>query len=221
MFSSPFPEEIAFSCQPTDPPNITPPHPEEEILVREITSESRKQHFLAGRSCARMALSRFGLGDQPVLRNSKTREPIWPDGFFGTITHTRDWAAAAVVRKREFQGIGIDLESLERKVDPNICRHVCVAEELQWLESLETNQAEKALKLLFSAKESIFKAYFPSTRIYLHFHDALVLLNSKWNLFEYQLLNKKMENFHGTLRGEGQIQIKNSLLLTSLFFLFN
>ena len=106
MFTSPFPEHIAFNCQSIKSPCITQPHSEEEILAREITSESRKRQFLAGRSCAHVALSYFEVGKQPILRNSNTREPLWPDGFIGTITHTQHWAAAAVGRKmREVQGI--------------------------------------------------------------------------------------------------------------------
>ena len=43
-----------------------------------------------------MALKKFELDSKPVLRNIKTREPCWPKSVCGSITHTGNFAAAAV-----------------------------------------------------------------------------------------------------------------------------
>ena len=217
MFPSPFPDHITFCVHSIDYYTAIPPHPEEEAFVQEVKSESRKHQFLAGRACAHDALSHFGLSHKPILRNPKTCEPLWPEGFHGSITHTGNWAAAAVGRKIEVQGIGIDLENLSRKVDPNLRRHVCDAEEQQLLNSLEPEEADQALKLIFSAKECIFKAFFPLTRVYLHFYDARINLNKTRTGFEYKLLHRELVKRLGSSQGQGRIQMSDTLLLTSVF----
>ena len=52
-----------------------------------------------------------------------------------------------------------------------ISRHVCIPEEQKWLQECGEDFGQY-LKIIFSAKESIFKAFFPYSRTYLHFHDA-------------------------------------------------
>lgn len=46
----------------------------------------RKFKFLAGRLCAKKCLSQYGyIGDVSIGAH---REPVWPDGFLGAISHT-------------------------------------------------------------------------------------------------------------------------------------
>src|SRR5690606_8339287 len=82
---------------------------EEAALVKNAV-ETRRRQFEAGRSAAREALASFGVRAQPILRGA-VGEPLWPDGFVGSITHTRSVAAAAVASRDDFQGIGIDIDS--------------------------------------------------------------------------------------------------------------
>ena len=238
MLPNPFPDHISFCLLPIHSTSNQKLHPAEENYSSQLSSISRKEHYRSGRICAGEVLSKLGTLGQPVLRDPQTREPLWPEGISGAITHSGNWAAAAAGKTSEVSGIGIDLEDLERQVDSRISRHVCIPEEQKWLQECGEDFLEQNLKIIFSAKESIFKAFFPYTRTYLHFHDARILMeqtlfqkskpdslskkekNSKPEKFEfvYLLLNDKVISQTGISEGKGKVHFFENYVLTSLFF---
>ena len=238
MLPNPFPDHISFCLLPIHSTSNQKLHPAEENYFSQLSSVSRKEHYRSGRICAGEVLSKLGTRGQPVLRDPQTREPLWPEGISGAITHSGNWAAAAAGKTSDVSGIGIDLEDLERQVDSRISRHVCIPEEQKWLQECREDCLEQNLKIIFSAKESIFKAFFPYTRTYLHFHDARILMeqtlfqksksdslskkekNSKPEKFEfvYLLLNDKVISQTGISEGKGRVHFFENYVLTSLFF---
>ena len=238
MLPNPFPDHISFCLLPIHSTSNQKLHPAEENYFSQLSSDSRKEHYRSGRICAGEVLSKLGTLGQPVLRDPQTREPLWPEGISGAITHSGKWAAAAAGKTSDVSGIGIDLEDLERQVDFRISRHVCIPEEQKWLQECGEDFLEQNLKIIFSAKESIFKAFFPYTRTYLHFHDARILMeqtffqksksdslskkekNSKPEKFEfvYLLLNDKVISQTGISEGKGRVHFFENYVLTSLFF---
>ena len=238
MLPNPFPDHISFCLLPIHSTSNQKLHPAEENYFSQLSSVSRKEHYRSGRICAGEVLSKLGTLGQPVLRDPQTREPLWPEGISGSITHIGKWAAAAAGKTSDILGIGIDLEDLERQVDSRISRHVCIPEEQKWLQECGEDFLEQNLKIIFSAKESIFKAFFPYTRTYLHFHDARILMeqtlfqksksdslskkekNSKPEKFEfvYLLLNDKVISQTGISEGKGKVHFFENYVLTSLFF---
>ena len=238
MLPNPFPDHISFCLLPIHSTSNQKLHPAEENYFSQLSSVSRKEHYRSGRICAGEVLSKLGTIGQPVLRDPQTREPLWPEGISGAITHSGNWAAAAAGKTSDVSGIGIDLEDLERQVDFRISRHVCIPEEQKWLQECGEDFLEQNLKIIFSAKESIFKAFFPYTRTYLHFHDARILMeqtlfqkskydslskkekNSKSEKFEfvYLLLNDKVISQTGISEGKGKVHFFENYVLTSLFF---
>ena len=238
MLPNPFPDHISFCLLPIHSTSNQKLHPAEENYFSQLSSVSRKEHYRSGRICAGEVLSKLGTIGQPVLRDPQTREPLWPEGISGAITHSGNWAAAAAGKTSDVLGIGIDLEDLERQVDSRISRHVCLPEEQKWLQECGEDFLEQNLKIIFSAKESIFKAFFPYTRTYLHFHDARILMeqsffqNSKSDSlsvkeknskpakfeFEYLMLNDKVISQTGISEGKGKVHFFENYVLTSLFF---
>jgi 4'-phosphopantetheinyl transferase EntD len=238
MLPNPFPDHISFCLLPIHSTSNQKLHPAEENYFSQLSSVSRKEHYRSGRICAGEVLSKLGTIGQPVLRDPQTREPLWPEGISGAITHSGNWAAAAAGKTSDVLGIGIDLEDLERQVDSRISRHVCIPEEQKWLQECGEDFLEQNLKIIFSAKESIFKAFFPYTRTYLHFHDARILMeqtffqnsksdslsvkkkNSKPEKFEfvYLMLNDKVISQTGISEGKGKVHFFENYVLTSLFF---
>ena len=238
MLPNPFPDHISFCLLPIHSTSNQKLHPAEENYFSQLSSVSRKEHYRSGRICAGEVLSKLGAQGQPVLRDPQTREPLWPEGITGAITHSGNWAAAAAGKTSDVSGIGIDLEDLERQVDSRISRHVCIPEEQKWLQECGEDCLEQNLKIIFSAKESIFKAFFPYTRTYLHFHDARILMEknffqkSKSNSlsekekisnpakfeFEYLMLNEKVISQTGISEGKGKVHFFENYVLTSLFF---
>ena len=217
MFPSPFPEFISFFCEHLSDSTDFLLHPEEEIFSASFGSSKRRAEFSLGRYCARRALSKFELESVPILRNAETREPCWPKSVRGSITHSEGFAAAAVGLTKDVSGIGIDLESLSRVVDFNIRRHVCVDKEREFLESLPIEQANRYLRIIFSAKESIFKCFFPISQTYLYFQDAEIIIDENNSEFSF-LLSKACTGITSAgFQHSGRFSIKDDLLLTSIY----
>ncbi len=217
MFPSPFPEYINFFCSDLATPPVFPLLPEEEIFLKTIGSSKRQAEFILGRRCVHQALSKFKLESAPVLRNPETREPCWPESVRGSITHSGKMAAAAVGWTKEISGIGIDLESFSREIDFNISRHVCVETELEWLKNLSPELAKRGLRIIFSAKESIFKCLFPISQTYLYFKDATITINEDNSDFSF-ILSKACSGITKVgFQHKGRFTIKDNMLLTSIY----
>ena len=153
---------------PGDPALLDP----EEALAVARAVPKRRQEFAAGRLCARSALARLGV-TQFALRAAPDRQPLWPDAFVGSITHTAGFCAAVVAPRSGFAALGVDTEiagGVEAKLWPSIC----VAGELDWLESLPPTQRAQAATLLFCAKEAFYKCQYPHTGEWLDFADLQI-----------------------------------------------
>lgn len=132
----------------------------------------RQQEFAAGRACARLLLARFGVVDF-VLRMADDRQPLWPDGLVGSITHTEHFCAVVVAERARLSAVGIDSE-ISGRVKPELWNSILTVAERAWVETLEASQQTAAATLIFSAKEAFYKMQYPLMRQKLHFHDATV-----------------------------------------------
>lgn len=141
--------------------------PEETTIARAF-SPVRLAEFRHGRSCARDALARLG-ATRAAIPTGSNREPIWPDGIIGSITHAGKTAAAAVCRSTQLASLGLDLEPAV-ELDPDLWRRVCRADELDRLRTSGNAPGVEA-RLVFSAKEAAYKALWPLTRNFLELHD--------------------------------------------------
>jgi enterobactin synthetase component D / holo-[acyl-carrier protein] synthase len=149
---------------------------QERALLSARATARRVQEFALGRACAHAALAALEprraaeLAAAPILRDD-ARRPRWPEGFVGSITHHRGYAAAAVGRARDYLGLGVDLEAV-RAPSPELVRRVLREEERALWEQMAPGTRDEGFMRLFSAKESLFKALYPHTGVYLGFQDA-------------------------------------------------
>lgn len=148
--------------------------PEEEQTLTRATVD-RLHEFRTARGCAREALDRLGVMPA-AIPVAASRAPVWPPRFVGSITHCRGYRAAAVAREADVVAIGIDAE-----------------ENLPLLEGVDSvvfSSAERAGlarlsgphawdRLLFSAKESLYKAWFQMTGSPLPYPEVAVRLSSQ------------------------------------------
>jgi 4'-phosphopantetheinyl transferase EntD len=163
--------------------------PAEAALI-EHAVDKRRREFTAGRTCAHTALEVLGLAATPIASGERG-EPVWPGGVVGSITHTAGYCASAVAREDVVRSIGIDAEPagpLERRVLAAIAR----PEELSHI-SARTGQEPGVPfdRLLFSAKESVFKAWFPLERGTLGFKQAIVRFAIEQRWFEAVVLTDR------------------------------
>ena len=144
--------------------------PEEAASVAQAV-ETRRKQFTAGRMLARDAWQRLGVPPQPLL-NDDQRVPRWPAGLVGTITHTHGWCAAAVAKAEHFAALGADVEAAT-PLDQGLWERICRPAERRLLES-SGERAGIMGKAFFSAKESIYKALYPSVRVFLDFQSMQI-----------------------------------------------
>lgn len=155
--------------------------------------EGRRREYTAGRVCARRALGRVGIHDQPVL-TAASRAPVWPAGATGSITHTKGYCAVAVGRVPDLRAVGIDAE--RRTVLPaSIVPSICLPEEIAWCAERPDEPWWPAVH--FSAKESVFKMWSPIMGTWLDFHDARVTIDPAAGTFEAAILPEKLAESPG------------------------
>ena len=136
--------------------------------------QARQAEFLAGRVAARAALSGAGWTEAVEIGVREDRSPNWPFGMVGSITHTRSYASAAVAKSHSVRAIGIDSEArFDRATAREIRSHIVSAGEFKWLP--EGYSEELTLSLVFSAKESLYKALAPVVGRFFDFTDAEVV----------------------------------------------
>ncbi|GAA2612250.1 4'-phosphopantetheinyl transferase family protein [Streptomyces tubercidicus] len=161
--------------------------PEELAQVANAVPK-RQREFGTVRGCARRALAELGFPPAPLLPGPN-REPQWPAGVVGAMTHCAGYRAVAVARAAEVRTIGLDAEPNLPVNDPGVVDLVTLPEERTQLRRLAALQPEVCWdRLVFSAKESVYKAWFPLTRRWLDFEEALLTLDPTNATFTAQLL---------------------------------
>jgi len=183
---SPFPPDFGFACVSTEDLGGYEPLPDEMECLSPKATEKRRTEFFLGRLAASRALHAIGVTPHPVLK-AESREPLWQDGIVGAITHKAGVACAVVARKDITCGVGVDLEALEPRVNFNISTKVCTEPEQAWLAEAP-DKKDTRLKMIFSAKEAGFKAFFPIEQIFLGYKDAELVWREETESFAGILL---------------------------------
>jgi len=186
MLEPPKPDDLkgllptqAYSVLSTQAPTDSCPVPAAEQAAVDSMKPARHREFMHGRACARAALTAMGFPD-PVIPVGAGRAPVWPDGIVGSISHCGDVAAAAVARREEIGGLGIDLETAE-PLDKQTMTIVCRETEQSWLR--HSDDALQLAKLIFSAKESIYKCIWPIVSHFVDFQDIGIQIEADTNSF--------------------------------------
>jgi 4'-phosphopantetheinyl transferase EntD len=139
-------------------------------------SPSRIREFVAGRNCARSALRLIGRVPRPIPVR-EDRQPDWPRGVCGSITHGAGYCAAAVALTQDVRAIGIDVEhncTLGTEMLDAVCS---AAEQEHWPKAGACKTFNWDI-ITFSAKESFYKCYFPIARYFLDFRDVEVFFDA-------------------------------------------
>lgn len=134
----------------------------------------RKAEFLAGRYSVKQLANVLKIpeGEACEVRIGRHRAPIWPSGLKGSITHNASMAICLMSGCERVCSLGIDVESvISEELMGDIANQVCCEQEVQLMLSQGFNKRE-AITLIFSAKESIFKAFYPKVGEYFDFDKA-------------------------------------------------
>ncbi|NUR63823.1 MAG: 4'-phosphopantetheinyl transferase superfamily protein [Catenulispora sp.] len=169
MLSSLLPAEVAVA-ETFDDPSDAVLFPEEEAAIARAV-EKRRREYITARHCARLAMARLGL--PPVaIGTGGNREPLWPAGVVGSMTHCDGYRAAAVARSVDVPGLGIDAEP-HGALPTGVLDTIARPDEVPMLEALAAARPQVWWdRLLFSAKESVYKAWYPVAERWLGFEEA-------------------------------------------------
>jgi 4'-phosphopantetheinyl transferase EntD len=176
---------------------------------------NRKNEFLLGRVCASKAFEACTGKELLDLPPNKDRSPGWPGEVVGTISHNQFWVGAAVALKKDLIGIGMDFEVMGRT---RIALSSHIRSEGDILSHPKFNEAE-LLTLIFSCKESLYKALHPIVKVFFGFEDAAVKkIDVENGIFEIVLLTALSPNFgpQGRHFFKGRFTIYNNSCLTVL-----
>lgn len=147
-----------------------PLYPEERAVVARAVAKRRRE-FTAVRVCARRAMEKLGVAPAPILPGTRGA-PGWPEGLLGSMTHCTGYCAAALVRAGDLASLGIDAEPHEA-LPEGVLDAVAAPGERERVRALSAaHPAVHWDRLLFSAKESVYKAWFPLTGRWLDFLEA-------------------------------------------------
>ena len=209
------PDYVAIAYVGPDDYDIGELSPAERALIHPRATASRQRQFVLGRIAAKRALAELGVPAEPVLRRAH-REPLWPDGIVGSITHTCDHAVSAVALSQDCAGVGIDMEHRSRFFD-GLVGQVARERERAWIDSQAgADRPGRGLEV-FSAKESIYKAFFPRVRRYFGFEAARLTPVYAPHGFEGRLVEPLDEEYPPDRSFFIQRAWHDDLLLTGLF----
>jgi 4'-phosphopantetheinyl transferase EntD len=155
----------------------------------------RRREFGTVRYCARTALRQLGVPPVPILPGAG-RAPRWPAGVVGSMTHCAGYRAAVVARSRQLHGVGIDAEP-HAALPTDMLDLVLRDEERARLLTLAGAEPGRHWhRIVFSAKEAVYKAWFPLTGRWLDFDDVSITVHLD-GTFEARLLGAAPRDLNG------------------------
>lgn len=163
---------ITDPCAPTSP-LWDAEHP---AMARAIPK--RLAEFTAGRQAARAAMADLGL-PPAAIPLGKDRAPLWPAGLVGSISHTDDLCIAIV--SQDHSSLGIDVEPATA-LEQELWETICTPSEQAWMQTRP--DPGLGAKMLFCAKEAVYKAQYPLTGQVIEFTDVFVTFDLEQGLFQ-------------------------------------
>jgi len=125
----------------------------------------RRRASGAARIVARELLAQLGCPHLTALPKSNSGAPIWPQGIVGSLAHDSRFAIAAAGRRHDVAALGIDIEPAE--ILPFELDLIATPRE-----RLKISSYRYIGRLLFTAKEAVYKAVHPLDNVFLEHHDV-------------------------------------------------
>ncbi len=187
----------------------------EELAAVGRAVEKRRREFTTARALARRALARLGV-EPCAIANGERGQPLWPAGVVGSITHCAGYRGCALARAAALAGVGIDAEP-HAPLPDGVLGQIARAEERPRLAELAGAEPEIHWdRLLFCAKETVYKVWFPLAVCWLGFEDATLTFDPVARTFRAQLLKPWPQPGGGPPTLEGRWLVRDGLVLTAI-----
>lgn len=156
-------------------------------------TDKRRAEYLAGRIAAKILLAKENIYE--AVTAFTDHSPKWPDGWRGSISHTEKFAIVAITPKNTECNVGVDIERYISGMFSG-AENTFTTESEQKLLTECGMDYNCVLPIIFSAKESFFKAIYPRVNIFFDFYSvAIIELNTQSQLFTLQLMETLTETF--------------------------
>ena len=187
---------------------------EEAVIANAV--DKRRREFTTARACARAALARLGIPPVPIVPGTRGA-PQWPSGVVGSITHCAGYRASAVAFDRDIVTIGLDAEPHDQLPD-GVLGAVASPDEQARVAALAAAVPRLRWdRMLFCAKETVYKAWFPLTGRWLGFEDAAVDFDPVNRTFNARLLvDGPVVNGNKLTGFDGRWLISDGLIVTAI-----
>ena len=194
---------------------------EEERKVVQRARPGRKREFATGRRCAREALAMLGETgvplSAPVLMPNTHRAVDWPAGVVGSISHSDQLCIASVAEASTIAALGIDLEP-RLALEEDLWSEIGLPAELHAARIPTTVPRGEFAKLIFSAKESVFKCVHPLWKQWLDFKDVTLSVHfesGNKGAFRAVLSEGALERTAGPPELRGRFALSQSCIFTA------
>ncbi|GAA4713306.1 4'-phosphopantetheinyl transferase family protein [Phytohabitans rumicis] len=165
----------------------------EELAVIARSVDKRRREFTTVRRCAREALARLGYAPAPIVPGERGA-PGWPAGVVGSMTHCEGYRACAVAHRDDVLTLGLDAEP-DAPLPEGVLGVISLPAEREMIQRLGGSVHWD--RLLFCAKEAVYKAWFPLTRSWLDFSEARVSLDPAGTFHAELLVPAPLPSFDG------------------------
>ena len=132
----------------------------------------RRAEYLASRILVRSVIAELGIADF-ILTNAPDRSPLWPTGIQASLSHSA--GVVVVAATRQPCAVGVDVEQLMSESTAQETATLLMNEQEQQLLRTLPVSFSAAATLLFSLKESLYKALWPQLRQPMDFLDAALV----------------------------------------------
>ncbi|SMF81213.1 4'-phosphopantetheinyl transferase family protein [Pseudobacteriovorax antillogorgiicola] len=184
-------------------------------------SARRQVQFLAGRHCARQALIAANFIGEKIVGQNSDLSPRWPQSIVGSITHTSSYVSAAIAYRNKVRSLGINSERLflsgatDSLWDVILTRREVAQYEWQYKHHFDRSEY---ISLLFSAKEAIYKCYYPISIYRLNYHDIHVEPDVEGcNYFRFAINKKAVSNSLFEEQGKGRYDFRYGHVHSSVY----
>ena len=186
-------------------------HEAEARLVAQAAPR-RREHFAAGRICAREAMQLLGHPVDRLLR-ADSGAPAWPPGYVGSIAHCEGRALAIVAKASSpWQAVGVDVEP-DRPLPADVAGYALTAAERERF-ARQPGGLDTLGLLAFSAKECVHKCVHPLRAAFLEFDEVEIdIAGDGFNVLPLSMTARSA--FDG-LRGEGRWLRADGFVWTAL-----
>jgi 4'-phosphopantetheinyl transferase EntD len=186
--------------------------PEEAAAIARAV-DKRRNEFTTVRSCARDALARLRIAPVPLVPDEHGA-PQWPAQVIGSMTHCEGYRAAAVARPANLASVGIDAE-LDGPLPEGVLKIIALPDDLVGVDAV-TSTGVSGDRLLFSAKESVYKAWYPLARRWLGFDGAAVTLHPNGTFVARLLVDGTIADGRRLASFEGRWLAAGGLVMTAV-----